>query len=108
MFISMILLVLIFVATAKTYSSSRKGEPTGLGKFTEPLIMFIKDEVAMPMIGEKNYHKYMPFLLTLFFFIWINNVMGLIPFFPFNKLFDICLNIYEFTNINEINFQAIL
>ena len=84
MFISMILLVLIFVSTAKTYSNSRKGEPTGLGKFTEPLIMFIKDEVALPMIGEKNYYKYMPFLLTLFFFIWINNVMGLIPFFPFS------------------------
>ena len=84
MFISMILLVLIFVTTAKSYSNSRKGEPTGLGKFTEPLIMFIKDEVALPMIGEKNYHKYMPFLLTLFFFIWINNVMGLIPFFPFS------------------------
>lgn len=84
MFISMILLVLIFVTTAKSYSNSRKGEPTGLGKFTEPLIMFIKDEVALPMIGEKNYQKYMPFLLTLFFFIWINNVMGLIPFFPFS------------------------
>ena len=84
MFISMILLVLIFVSTAKTYSNSRKGEPTGLGKFTEPLIMFIKDEVALPMIGEKNHDKYMPFLLTLFFFIWINNVMGLIPFFPFS------------------------
>ena len=84
MFISMILLVIIFVTTAKSYSNSRKGEPTGLGKFTEPLIMFIKDEVALPMIGEKNYHKYMPFLLTLFFFIWINNVMGLIPFFPFS------------------------
>ena len=84
MFISIILLVLIFVTTAKSYSNSRKGEPTGLGKFTEPLIMFIKEEVALPMIGEKNYHKYMPFLLTLFFFIWINNVMGLIPFFPFS------------------------
>ena len=84
MFISIILLVLIFVTTAKSYSNSRKGEPTGLGKFTEPLIMFIKEEVALPMIGEKNYHKYMPFLLTLFFFIWLNNVMGLIPFFPFS------------------------
>ena len=84
MFISIILLVLIFVTTAKSYSNSRNGEPTGLGKFTEPLIMFIKEEVALPMIGEKNYHKYMPFLLTLFFFIWINNVMGLIPFFPFS------------------------
>ena len=84
MFLSMLLLVLIFVATAKTYSKSRNGEPTGLGKFTEPLILFIKDEVALPMIGEKHYQRYMPFLLTLFFFIWINNVMGLIPFFPFS------------------------
>ena len=84
MFISMVLLLLIFVATARTYSQSRNGEPIGLGKFTEPLVLFIKDEVALPMIGEKNYQKYMPFLLTLFFFIWINNVMGLIPFFPFS------------------------
>ena len=84
MFISMILLVIIFVATAKTYSGSVKGEPTGLSKFTEPLIIFIKDEVAVPMIGETNYNRYMPFLLTLFFFIWINNLMGLIPFFPFS------------------------
>ena len=84
MFLSMLLLILIFVATARTYSTSKKGEPKGLGKFTEPLVVFIKDEVALPMIGEKNYQKYMPFLLTLFFFIWINNVMGLIPFFPFS------------------------
>lgn len=84
MFISMLLLVLIFVSTAKSYSNSVKGIPTGLSKFTEPLILFIKDEVALPMIGKKNYKKYMPFLLTLFFFIWINNVMGLIPFFPFS------------------------
>jgi F-type H+-transporting ATPase subunit a len=84
MFLSMLILVLIFVATARTYSQSRNGEPTGLGKFTEPLVLFIKDEVALPMIGEKNYQKFMPFLLTLFFFIWINNVMGLIPFFPFS------------------------
>ena len=84
MFISMVLLLLIFVATARTYSQSTNGEPIGLGKFTEPLVLFIKDEVALPMIGEKNHQKYMPFLLTLFFFIWINNVMGLIPFFPFS------------------------
>jgi F-type H+-transporting ATPase subunit a len=54
MFLSMLLLILIFVATARTYSKSKKGEPTGLGKFTEPLVMFIKDEVALPMIGEKK------------------------------------------------------
>ena len=59
--------------------------PSGIGKFMEPIIVFIRDEVAIPNIGEKKYEKYMPFLLTIFFFIWINNVMGLIPFFPFSS-----------------------
>ena len=84
MFLSMIFLVLIFGISAKKYSKSSKGVPSGIAKFTEPLILFIRDEVAIPNIGEKNYKKYMPYLLTLFFFIWINNLMGLIPFFPFS------------------------
>ena len=84
MFMSIILLVLIFGLSAKAYKKSENGVPTGIAKFTEPLIMFIRDEVAIPNIGEKHYKKYLPFLLTLFFFIWINNLMGLIPFFPFS------------------------
>jgi F-type H+-transporting ATPase subunit a len=84
MFLSMLLLVLIFVVSARNYSKSDNGVPSGIAKFTEPLILFIRDEVAIPNIGEKNYKKYMPYLLTLFFFIWINNLMGLIPFFPFS------------------------
>ncbi len=35
-----------------------------------------------PSIGEKKYNRFMPYLLTVFFFIWLNNMMGLIPFFP--------------------------
>ena len=84
MFFSMLLLVLIFGVSARNYSKSDNGVPSGIAKFTEPLILFIRDEVAIPNIGEKNYKKYMPYLLTLFFFIWINNLMGLIPFFPFS------------------------
>ena len=84
MFLSMLLLVLIFGISARNYSKSDNGVPSGIAKFTEPLILFIRDEVAIPNIGEKNYKKYMPYLLTLFFFIWINNLMGLIPFFPFS------------------------
>jgi F-type H+-transporting ATPase subunit a len=84
MFLSMLLLVLIFGVSARNYSKSDNGVPSGIAKFTEPLILFIRDEVAIPNIGEKNYKKYMPYLLTLFFFIWINNLMGLIPFFPFS------------------------
>ncbi|WP_054715092.1 F0F1 ATP synthase subunit A [Marinifilum fragile] len=48
----------------------------------EPLILFVRDEIAKPAIGEKKYEKYMPFLLTIFFFIWLNNLMGLVPFIP--------------------------
>ena len=84
MFLSIILLLLIFGISARNYRKSEKGLPKGIAKFTEPLVVFIRDEVAIPNIGEKNYKKYMPYLLTLFFFIWINNLMGLIPFFPFS------------------------
>ncbi len=82
MFMSILLLLLIFGLSARKYDAN--GVPKGIAKFTEPLVVFIRDEVAIPNIGEKNYKRFMPFLLTLFFFIWINNVMGLIPFFPFS------------------------
>ena len=55
-----------------------------MAKFLEPLIVFVRDDIARPNIGEKDYKRYMPYLLTLFFFIWINNLIGLIPFFPFS------------------------
>jgi len=49
----------------------------------EPIILFVRDDVAKPAIGEKKFEKFMPFLLTVFFFILINNILGLIPVFPF-------------------------
>jgi F-type H+-transporting ATPase subunit a len=82
MFVSMLLLILIFGASARAYK--KNGVPKGIAKYTEPLVVFIRDEVARPNIGEKHYKRFLPFLLTLFFFIWINNLMGLIPFFPFS------------------------
>lgn len=85
MFLSMIVIILIFLTAARSYKKSAQGIPTGIGKFMEPIILFIRDEVAIPNIGEKKYRRYMPFLLTLFFFIWLNNIFGLIPFFPFSS-----------------------
>jgi len=84
MFVSIIIIFVIFRLSAKSYARSKKGEPSGIGKFTEPIIIYIKDEVALPLIGEEKHEKYLPFLLTIFFFIWINNLMGMIPFFPFS------------------------
>lgn len=84
MFLSLIVLALLFVTMARSYKKSEKNLPKGIAKFLEPIVVFIRDEVAKPNIGEKKYKKYMPFLLTLFFFIWVNNIFGLIPFFPFS------------------------
>jgi F-type H+-transporting ATPase subunit a len=48
----------------------------------EPLILFIRDDVAIPSIGEDKHERFMPFLLTIFFFILLNNLLGLIPIPP--------------------------
>jgi len=50
--------------------------------FLEPVILFIRDDIAISNIGKYKYEKYMPYLLTVFFFILINNIMGLVPFPP--------------------------
>ncbi|WP_313383665.1 F0F1 ATP synthase subunit A [Chishuiella sp.] len=78
MLLSFVLLILIFSAVASSY---KKGNlvPKGIASFIEPIILFVRDEVAIPNIGKKKYAKYMPYLLTLFFFIWINNLLGLLP-----------------------------
>lgn len=85
MFLSMLLIIWMFTAAARSYRRSKTNMPSGIGKFLEPIIVFVRDEIAIPNIGESKYKKYMPFLLTLFFFIWFNNIFGLIPFFPFSS-----------------------
>jgi len=78
-FISAFLLITIFSAVAGGYKKNAGKAPSGIQSFFEPLIMFVRDEIAIPNIGEKKYEKYLPYLLTVFFFIWVNNLLGLIP-----------------------------
>ncbi|MDL1913332.1 MAG: F0F1 ATP synthase subunit A [Bergeyella sp.] len=77
---SVVFMVVIFVGMARGYGKSPV--PSGFGKFMEPVIIFIRDEVAIPNVGIVKYKTYLPYLLTIFFFIWFNNLLGLIPFFP--------------------------
>lgn len=79
MWVSVAVLLLIFFSAARRYKKSTDNVPTGVASFVEPLIVFVRDEIAIPMIGANKYKKYMPYLLTVFFFIWINNIFGLIP-----------------------------
>jgi len=81
MLMSAIILFLLFTAVARSYKKN-KNAPKGIAGFLEPLVTFVRDDIAIPNIGEKKYTNYMPYLLTVFFFVWINNLIGLVPFFP--------------------------
>ena len=81
-FISGILLTWLFVSIARTYRRRSGKAPKGIQSILEPLILFVRDDIAKASIGEKKYDRFMPFLLTLFFFIFFNNLLGLVPIFP--------------------------
>jgi F-type H+-transporting ATPase subunit a len=71
----------LFLTLARSYKKTGISHPKGIQSFLEPVVLFVRDDIAIPNLGHK-YEKYMPYLLTAFFFILINNVMGLIPFPP--------------------------
>jgi F-type H+-transporting ATPase subunit a len=73
--------LLLFMSLARSYKKTGISHPKGIQSFLEPVILFVRDDIAIPNLGHK-YEKYMPYLLTAFFFILINNLMGLIPFPP--------------------------
>lgn len=81
MILAGILLCTIFFSIANAYKTRKGQAPKGLQNFMEPVVNFIIDEVAKPMLGDK-YMKFLPYLLTVFFFILVNNLLGLVPFFP--------------------------
>jgi len=78
LFINAFLLLLVAFAVARSYRKSTGKAPQGIQSFVEPVIFFIKDGIAKPSIGPK-YEKYLPYLLTLFFFILFGNLLGLLP-----------------------------
>ncbi len=76
--ISSTLLLWTFFSVANGYKKNKGKAPKGIQSFFEPIIIFIRDEVVKPNIGS-NYKKYLPYLLSLFFFIWFGNILGLLP-----------------------------
>jgi len=80
MLIVCLILFLAFRAAAKAYTTREGQAPSGIQSFLEPVFQFIRDDVAVPFIGEKKYEKYLPLLMTIFFFILGLNLWGQIPF----------------------------
>jgi F-type H+-transporting ATPase subunit a len=83
LFISVLILLVVLLTSTGAYKKTGiTSAPKGVQSFMEPIVLFVRDEVAIPNIGKKKFAKYMPFLLTIFFLVLTNNFLGLIPFFP--------------------------
>lgn len=78
MLIAVLIITLVFTSVAKAYRKRPGQAPKGLQSFMEPLILFVRDDIAKPNLSH-HYMRFTPYLLTLFFFIWVNNLLGLLP-----------------------------
>jgi F-type H+-transporting ATPase subunit a len=78
MLLSAVILILVFTSIGRSYERNKGKAPKGFQSAMEVIILFIRDDVVKPNVGPK-YEKYLPYLLTLFFFILINNILGLLP-----------------------------
>lgn len=81
LFFGIIVICIIMFSVARSYTKRQGMAPKGLQSLIEPLIVFVRDDIVKPAVG-KHYRKFLPLLLTMFFFILINNLLGLVPFFP--------------------------
>ncbi|QCK13811.1 F0F1 ATP synthase subunit A [Mangrovivirga cuniculi] len=79
LFITMALMLVVFISIARSYKKRPGKSPKGLQSLFEPIIIFVRDDIVKMAIGEKKYERYLPYMLTLFFFIWFGNLLGLLP-----------------------------
>jgi F-type H+-transporting ATPase subunit a len=79
MWISVVILLMILLLAARRSRKHLYTPPKGFGAFLELMISFIKDDIAIPNIGQQHYMRFLPYLLSIFFFIWFNNLLGLLP-----------------------------
>lgn len=78
LFITVAVILFVLLSVASSYKKNVGKAPSGLQSFVEPIIFFVRDEIVKPNIGPK-YERYLPYLLTLFFFVFIGNLLGLLP-----------------------------
>lgn len=81
-FVACGLLLWIFIHIGRRYTRYPDRAPHGIQNLFELIILFVRDEVVYPTIGEERGPRFLPVLLTIFFFILFNNILGLIPLFP--------------------------
>jgi F-type H+-transporting ATPase subunit a len=82
LFMGFLIIIAFMFTVARFYKKNGAVAPKGIAKFLEPLILLVQDDIAKANIGEHKYKKYVPYLLTAFFFILLNNLLGMIPILP--------------------------
>ena len=82
LFFGAAIILALMLSISRFYKTNGAVSPKGLAKFIEPLVIVVRDDIAKENIGHGKHHKYVPYLLTIFFFIWINNLLGLVPILP--------------------------
>ncbi|MBL4587408.1 MAG: F0F1 ATP synthase subunit A [Flavobacteriales bacterium] len=104
--LTVLIMFIVFFNIAGSYRRAPNQPPKGLQSFLEPIVLFVRDEIAKPSVGPR-YEKFLPFLLTIFFFIWTANMLGLIPFIGgFNVTGNIAVTLvlalftFVITNVN--------
>ena len=83
--ITALLLIALVLGSAwwyKKHDAIQEGSPKGIAGLMEMMVMMVNDDLIKASIGEKDYRKYAPYLLTVFFFIFLSNLLGIVPFFP--------------------------
>lgn len=94
------LLLILFTSLARGFKKGGPNTlPTGFNRVLEPLVIYVRDEIARPNIGETKYKKFMPYLLTVFFLIWTLNLLGLTPLginVTGNIAVTVCLALFTF------------
>ena len=83
MMVSTLVLVILFVFIVRNYKKRGEKPPKGIAALFEPVYLFVRDEVVYANLGKEHGDKYLPYLATLFFFIFLGNFLGIVPFFPF-------------------------
>ncbi|WP_116125167.1 F0F1 ATP synthase subunit A [Lewinella sp. IMCC34183] len=82
MLLAAVLLILLWWRVARGYKKNAGKAPSGIQSLMEPFFVFLRDEITIPMIGEKHYERFQPFIMTIFFFVLFANLLGLVPIFP--------------------------
>jgi len=78
LFLNAALMITVFMLVARGYKKRPNQAPKGIQSVFEPIIMFVRDDIVKPNIGPR-YERYLPYMLTLFFFVWFGNLLGLMP-----------------------------